>query len=128
MSGSVSASDRCMSESATRPRSGWKAGMRRGLYYGVMPTVGISARGEQRVRGGHPWVYRSDVVDVQAEGGDIVRVLAAPEPGAQQRRGREGGRTIGYALFSDRSQIPIRMLSRGDAVADESLVRARLEA
>ncbi len=36
-------------------------------------------------------------------------------------------RTIGYALFSDRSQIPIRMLTRGEAPADESLVRARLE-
>jgi 23S rRNA (cytosine1962-C5)-methyltransferase len=80
-----------------------------------MPTVIISARGEQRVRSGHPWVYRSDVVDVQAEAGDIVRVL-----GPRQR-------AIGDAFFSDRSQIPIRMLTRGEVHADESLLRLRLE-
>ena len=80
-----------------------------------MPTVIISARGEQRVRSGHPWVYRTDVVDVQAEAGDIVRVL-----GPRQR-------AIGDAFFSDRSQIPIRMLTRGELHADESLLRLRLE-
>ena len=97
-----------------------------GLYYqGVMlkahgdapagPSVIISARGEERVRYGHPWIYRSDVVDVEADAGEIVRVLGP-------RR-----RTIGSALFSDRSQIPIRMLTRGEAQADAALVRARLE-
>jgi len=82
---------------------------------GVMPSVVITARGEQRVRAGHPWIYRSDVTDVDAAAGDIVQVI-----GPRQR-------TIGYALFSDRSQIPIRMLSRGDAVADASLLRTRIE-
>jgi 23S rRNA (cytosine1962-C5)-methyltransferase len=76
--------------------------------------VVISARGEQRVRGGHPWVYRTDVVNVHAAGGDIVEVL-----GPRARR-------IGDALFSDRSQISIRMLTHGDQVADEALIRTRL--
>lgn len=80
-----------------------------------MPSVTISARGEQRVRTGHPWVYRADVVDVRAAAGDIVQVVGP-------RR-----RTIGYALFSDQSQIPIRMLTHGDVPAGETLVRARLE-
>jgi 23S rRNA (cytosine1962-C5)-methyltransferase len=80
-----------------------------------MPSVTISPRGEQRVRGGHPWIYRSDVVDVEAAAGDIVQVLGA-------RR-----RTIGYALFSDRSQIPVRMLTHGESPADEALIRRRLE-
>jgi 23S rRNA (cytosine1962-C5)-methyltransferase len=78
------------------------------------PIVIISARGEQRVRTGHPWIYRADVVDVQASGGDIVHVI-----GPRQRR-------IGDALFSDRSQIPIRMLTHGEQAADEALIRARL--
>lgn len=78
-------------------------------------TVTITARGEERVRHGHPWIYRSDVVDVQASGGDLVRVL-----GPRQR-------TIGHALFSDRSQIPIRMLTRGEVAAGDALIRARLE-
>ena len=79
------------------------------------PNVTISARGEERVRHGHPWIYRADVVDVQAGPGDIVEVIGP-------RR-----RAVGQAFFSDRSQIPIRMLTRGDAHADASLIRTRLE-
>jgi len=75
----------------------------------------ISARGEQRVRGGHPWIYRADVVDVDAAGGDIVQVVGPRK------------RTVGHALFSDRSQIPIRMLTLGDEPAGEPLLRARLQ-
>jgi 23S rRNA (cytosine1962-C5)-methyltransferase len=79
------------------------------------PSVTISSRGEQRVRAGHPWIYRADIADVSATSGDIVEVI-----GPRQRR-------IGDALFSDRSQISLRMLTVGDARADESLLRARLE-
>ena len=78
-------------------------------------NVIINARGEQRVRLGHPWVYRSDVVDVQAQGGDTVQVIGPR------------GRVIGGALYSDRSQIALRVLSRGDAPADVALIRARLQ-
>src|ERR687892_303151 len=78
-------------------------------------TVTIGARGEERVRHGHPWIYRADVVDVRADPGDIVEVIGP-------RR-----RAIGHAFFSDRSQIPIRMLTRGEAPADASLIRMRLE-
>jgi 23S rRNA (cytosine1962-C5)-methyltransferase len=81
-----------------------------------MPSVVISARGEQRVRSGHPWLYRADVVAVDAEGGAIVQVI-----GPRQR-------TIGYALFSERSQIAIRMLTRGEIEADLPLLRKRIEA
>ena len=80
-----------------------------------MPSVVINARGEQRVRSGHPWIYRADVVDVDAAGGDIVQVVGP-------RR-----RMVGHALFSNRSQIPIRMLTLGDEPADESLLRLRLQ-
>jgi len=80
------------------------------------PRVTVSSRGEQRIRLGHPWVYRTDVVDVAARGGDIVTVI-----GARQR-------VLGQALFSDRSQIPIRMLTHGEAVADVGLLRSRIRA
>jgi 23S rRNA (cytosine1962-C5)-methyltransferase len=78
------------------------------------PAVVITARGEQRVRSGHPWVYRADVADASAAGGDLVQVIGP-------RR-----RVIGTALFSDRSQIAVRMLSRGEVPAGEELIRARL--
>ena len=32
--------------------------------HGTRPNVTISARGEERIRRGHPWIYRADVVDV----------------------------------------------------------------
>ncbi|MGH8189026.1 MAG: class I SAM-dependent rRNA methyltransferase, partial [Steroidobacteraceae bacterium] len=81
-----------------------------------MPTVVISARGEQRIRSGHPWIYRADVVDVDAAAGDTVAVIGP-------RR-----RLLGHALFSDRSQIPLRMLTRGETGAGLDLWRTRLEA
>jgi 23S rRNA (cytosine1962-C5)-methyltransferase len=81
-----------------------------------MPTVTISARGEERVRGGHPWIYRADVVEAQASAGDVVRVIAPR------------GKTVGHALYSDRSQIAIRFLTRGEAAPPADLWRTRIEA
>ena len=78
-------------------------------------TVSVSPRGESRIRAGHPWIYRSDVIGVEASGGDIVTV-----------RGPRA-RPLGDALFSDRSQIALRMLTRGDVRADDGMLRGRLE-
>src|SRR5689334_1343805 len=78
-------------------------------------SVTISARGEDRLRGGHPWIYRSDVTEARAEAGDIVAV--------RNRRGQ----MLGSALYSDRSQIAIRMLTYGEAPADAALIRRRIE-
>lgn len=82
------------------------------------PTVVISSRGEERLRGGHPWIYRADVADVRADAGDLVLV-----------RGPRG-RILGHALFSDRSQIAIRMLAYGpaDAIDADRVLRERIEA
>lgn len=82
----------------------------------VSAFVVISPRGEQRLQGGHPWIYRSDVVDVHAGGGDRVAV--------RDRRGQ----VLGHALYSDRSQIAIRMLTDGDRPADDALIEQRLAA
>jgi len=81
----------------------------------MIPTLVVSSRGAQRIENGHPWVYRADLVDSQAQAGDRV-VVRGPR-----------GRTLGHALYSDRSQIAIRMLTRGDAAADDELVRRRIE-
>ena len=82
----------------------------------MIPSVVISARGQERLRGGHPWIYRADVADVRAAAGDIVQVRSPR------------GQTLGSALFSDRSQITLRMLTYGETIADESLVRRRIDA
>ena len=81
----------------------------------VFPFVTVAPRGEGRLRTGHPWIYRADVQDVQASGGDVVNVL-----GPRQR-------LLGQAFFSDRSQITLRMVTRGEAVMDERLLRSRID-
>jgi 23S rRNA (cytosine1962-C5)-methyltransferase len=83
----------------------------------MIPSVTISSRGEDRLRSGHPWIYRADVTDVRAAAGEVVLV-----------RGPRG-RPIGRALFSDRSQITLRMLAyTADDVDISALLRTRIEA
>jgi 23S rRNA (cytosine1962-C5)-methyltransferase len=77
-------------------------------------SVTITKRGEQRLHNGHPWIYRSDVARVQAAAGDVVAVVDSR------------GRHAGFALYSDRSEIALRMLSRAAAPPDRSLWRDRL--
>ncbi len=86
-----------------------------GTHKVLPPTVIVSSRGADRIRSGHPWVYRSDVVQAHAAAGDRVLVR---DP---------RGRTVGYAFFSDRSQIVLRILTHGDQPADDALVRLRIE-
>src|SRR4029077_20770407 len=82
----------------------------------MLPNVTVSARGEQRLKSGHLWIYRADVADVRAEAGDRV-VGRSPR-----------GRGLGHALFSDRSQIALRLLTYGEEPADDALIRRRVEA
>jgi 23S rRNA (cytosine1962-C5)-methyltransferase len=81
----------------------------------MLPSVTITARGEERLRSGHPWIYRADIADARASPGDIVVVQS-----------KRGGRPLGSALYSDRSQIVLRMLTEGDRVADDALIRDRI--
>lgn len=78
------------------------------------PTAVVSARGEDRIRSGHPWIYRSDVADVSAERGPVVEV-----------RGPRN-RVLGHALFSAESQITLRMIARDDRPITRDFWRDRL--
>ena len=64
-----------------------------------MNTARVNKKGADRVRQGHLWIYRSDVIDVSAAGGAVVSVKD------------ERGNFIGQALFSDSSQIALRFLT-----------------
>jgi 23S rRNA (cytosine1962-C5)-methyltransferase len=77
-------------------------------------NITITQRGEERVRTGHPWIYKSDVAKVEASGGDTVTVVGPR------------GRPLGQALYSDRSEIALRLLSRGADAADPLLWKSRL--
>ena len=77
-------------------------------------TVAVSHRGEDRIRSGHPWIYRSDVAQSTASAGEVVTVLGSR------------GRPMGRALFSDRSEISLRMLTRSSKPIDRAWWKARL--
>ncbi|HLM57650.1 MAG TPA: class I SAM-dependent rRNA methyltransferase, partial [Pyrinomonadaceae bacterium] len=71
----------------------------------------------ERVRGGHLWVYRTDVRDgASAEGGSTVAVRD------------ERGRYVGRALYSSRSEIALRVLTTREEEAGREWWRGRLRA
>ena len=81
-----------------------------------MSSVTIRRRGDDRARAGHPWIYRSDVTAADAAAGDLVSVAS------------ERGRPVGHALFSDESEITLRMIEFGAAAPPADFVERRLAA
>jgi len=80
--------------------------MSRKLSSTTTPTIKISRRGAERLKSGHVWVYRSDVVSADGIApGSLVDVVD------------ERGKPMGSALYSTASQIAVRMISR-DSVPD----------
>ena len=65
-----------------------------------IPLVTVSNRGASRLKGGHLWVYRSDIA--KADG---------VAPGALVHVSDERGRRLASALYSSASQIAIRLLT-----------------
>lgn len=80
------------------------------------PRAIVSPKGARRWASGHPWIYRSDVAkrpDVHA--GAVLVENAAGAP-------------LGWALWSPRSEISLRLLDRSpNAQIDARWWRARLE-
>ncbi|HEU4710462.1 MAG TPA: class I SAM-dependent rRNA methyltransferase [Pyrinomonadaceae bacterium] len=79
-----------------------------------MKTARVNKKGAIRVRQGHLWIYKSDVLDVDAEGGSIVSVKD------------ERGNFIGQALFSDTSQIALRFLTQSPEDIDRDWWRRKI--
>lgn len=81
------------------------------------PSVTISRAGALRLREGHVWVYRSDVVSAEeVPPGSLVSVKD------------ERGKFLGSALYSSSSQIAVRMLSREKVTDLQALLRERIQA
>lgn len=76
----------------------------------------VTPRGAARWRRGHPWIYESDLLERPAGGAGAVRVLDA------------GGRFQGLALWSPRSRISLRLLSREDEGVGSEFWTAHLDA
>ncbi len=81
----------------------------------TLPTVKISPRGATRLKSGHVWVYRSDIVSADGvEPGSMVRVID------------HRGKPLGTALYSSSSQIAIRMISNEPVTDLPALLRQRI--
>ena len=81
-----------------------------------MATVTLRKTRETRVRGGHPWIYASEIEKVEGafENGDIVDV-------ADFR-----GKYIGRGFYNPQSQISLRMLTRNDEPCDREFFARRI--
>jgi 23S rRNA (cytosine1962-C5)-methyltransferase len=80
-----------------------------------VPIVKVSPRGASRLKDGHVWVYRSDIVS--ADGippGSVVTVTD------------HRGQILGTALYSSSSQIAIRLISREPIADFPALLRQRI--
>ncbi len=76
----------------------------------------LGGRGRKRLLSGHPWIYADDVAEAEAEPGALVSV-----------HGPDGAR-LGWALFSSRSRIALRMVSLDAAEPGRDAWRARARA
>src|SRR2546422_555806 len=79
-------------------------------------TVIVSAKGAARWQAGHPWIYRTDVYDEPRDAAGIVSVA--------DRRGRRHGQ----ALYSPKSEIRLRLLTRGGEPIDAAWWEGRIRA
>jgi len=78
-------------------------------------TVSISPRGASRLKEGHVWVYRSDVVSAESvPAGSLVSVID------------HRGQPLGSALYSSSSQIAIRLISPEPVADFPALLRQRV--
>src|SRR6267378_1285386 len=80
-----------------------------------MNQITVTKRGADRIRNGHLWIYRSDIIEMgEAAGGSIVVV-------------RDQNRNfVGQAFFSDSSQIALRFLSQTEEPIDRGWWRKRI--
>ena len=71
---------------------------------------------ETRVRGGHPWVYASEIERVEGDfaNGDVVEVVSSK------------GTLMGRAFYNPQSQISLRMLTRSDEPVDRGFWERRV--
>jgi 23S rRNA (cytosine1962-C5)-methyltransferase len=81
----------------------------------LLPRVTVSPRGVSRLKSGHVWIYRSDIVSADGVA-----------PGALVALTDQRGKSLGTALYSSSSQIAIRRFSHQPVDDFHALLRQRL--
>jgi 23S rRNA (cytosine1962-C5)-methyltransferase len=95
--------------------------------------VSISRRGAERLRAGHVWVYRSDILEAK----DVLPgalVTVHEEAGSRPKQLSDKSvrppraRVLGSAVYSTASEIAVRMISPRPVSDLEQLLRERIRA
>ncbi len=86
----------------------------------ALPVARVSLKGAKALRRGHPWLYRTELVELPdtQERGAVVSVVD-PQ-----------GNPVGQAFYAQRSPLALRLLTRKSPTeekVDEALLRHRLE-
>lgn len=84
---------------------------------GPLPSVGVSRKGEERLRSGHVWVFGDDLRELPRE----------LPPGSWVRIRSRAGEPLGTGTLNLASRIALRLVSRAEAFPDEAFFRRRLE-
>ena len=82
------------------------------------PLFTVTKKGTRWVEGGHPWIYAEEILSKSAE----------PENGALADAVSEGGKYLGTGLYSRKSKIGLRLVSRNaNDRFDASFWRRRIQ-
>ena len=81
----------------------------------ALPTIKLSPRGAGRLKAGHVWVYRSDLIAADEIAPGSLVTVTDPR-----------GKPLGTALYSSSSQIAIRLISHEPVADFPALLRQRI--
>ena len=87
--------------------------MSNGVHGPALPTVKLMPREDRRLRGGHCWVYSTEIEDA-SEATDLIA-------GASVRVVDSEGRTLGSALWNPASKLRARIFDRGESQFESQL-------
>jgi len=76
--------------------------------------VTINQKAQERLQTGHDWIFRSDLVEVEKEQAGTATVFS------------EKGKVLGEALYSPKSLIALRFMTRGADKITAGLIQERL--
>ena len=77
--------------------------------------ITINQKAEERLSKGHPWIFRSDLIQVEKEQAGSASVY------------NPKGKLLGEALYSPKSLIALRMMTEGSERINKALLQARIE-
>jgi 23S rRNA (cytosine1962-C5)-methyltransferase len=81
-----------------------------------MSKIVVNKKGVKRVHSGHLWIFRSDLIKIEAKGGEIVTVFD------------EANNFVGKAFFSDKSEISLRIITTDNVEIDFEFWKLRFQA